>query len=607
MLSGDSTSLQGAITNNAGMTFNQITNGSYAGIMSGNGSLTKSGSGTLVLSGSNTYNGGTIVSAGTLQLSNAQALGDSNSYVNVTGGSLNLGGCTNSLGSVTLTSGSITNGAMTVAGGVTVSGSDTSTISVILAGRGGLTKTNAGTLNLFTELPAGSVVVSGGVMKSSNSIVGATTNTNSFGGVVVSSNAVWSNSGTLTVGGSGNGTLTVNSNAQVIASNLLIAANTNSRGLVYLGSTNANTLSLGTGSISFGAGTGVLIVNQDGQITISNNISGKGTITNSGSGKTILDGDNLGFSGTTYISKGTVVLGANANLGGTINVANKTAVLALNTNSTITGTNLTAVAGKLIDNSGKQFTNSIRGSVVISSTGVLQKTYTNNSSVADFGAGVGGGKSFKILSGTTTDTVTFTNAIGNVTTNALLQAKLVNGVFNFSGTSTNPIVMSVTDAAYSSIKHTIQWYNTNTSTWQNTIYGNTGNVFKTGYQGFDGSFNTFLLNTQVFGAGVDLATLNSYSPDTIRYDLAQIMGAYGYDSTSKTAWAVINHNSIFSSEASTQDMTGFSTSEPAPSLDLSAFYVSPQNLQDVPEPSTWALFIGGGLVLASLKARKRSR
>jgi hypothetical protein len=84
------------------------------------------------------------------------------------------------------------------------------------------------------------------------------------------------------------------------------------------------------------------------------------------------------------------------------------------------------------------------------------------------------------------------------------------------------------------------------------------------------------------------------------------MGAYGYDSTSKTAWAVINHNSIFSSDTIIQDMTGFSTSETTPTFDLSAFYVDPQNLQDVPEPSVWALFILAVLVLAFLKARKRS-
>ena len=48
------------------MTFNQTTNGTYAGVMSGTGTLTKSGTGNVTLSGTNTYSGGTTISAGTL-------------------------------------------------------------------------------------------------------------------------------------------------------------------------------------------------------------------------------------------------------------------------------------------------------------------------------------------------------------------------------------------------------------------------------------------------------------------------------------------------------------------------------------------------------------
>jgi autotransporter-associated beta strand protein len=47
-----------------------------AGSLSGPGSLTKLGAGTLVLSGSNTYNGGTFVTAGLLELTKSAALPD---------------------------------------------------------------------------------------------------------------------------------------------------------------------------------------------------------------------------------------------------------------------------------------------------------------------------------------------------------------------------------------------------------------------------------------------------------------------------------------------------------------------------------------------------
>ena len=54
-LQGDTGSLQGDITDNANVTFDQSTAGSYGGVLSGNGTLTKSGSGVLTLSGSNSY------------------------------------------------------------------------------------------------------------------------------------------------------------------------------------------------------------------------------------------------------------------------------------------------------------------------------------------------------------------------------------------------------------------------------------------------------------------------------------------------------------------------------------------------------------------------
>ena len=66
-LQGDSSSLQGNITNNAAVVFDQQTGGTYAGIMSGTGRLAKIGDGTLVVTGANTYQGGTVVAAGTLQ------------------------------------------------------------------------------------------------------------------------------------------------------------------------------------------------------------------------------------------------------------------------------------------------------------------------------------------------------------------------------------------------------------------------------------------------------------------------------------------------------------------------------------------------------------
>ena len=66
-LEGDAASLQGGILNNATVIFNQAADGTYAGAMSGTGMLVKTGAGKLTLTGANTYSGDTAVAAGILE------------------------------------------------------------------------------------------------------------------------------------------------------------------------------------------------------------------------------------------------------------------------------------------------------------------------------------------------------------------------------------------------------------------------------------------------------------------------------------------------------------------------------------------------------------
>ena len=575
--------------------------------LAGTGGFTQNGSGTTTLTGSNSYTGGTTVNNGTLIASNAFALGSTNGSLNVAGGALNLGSFNQRVGSATLTSGSIGNGTLTASSGVTVTGNSNSSISATLAGSGGLTKSGSGTLNLASALPSGSVRITGGTMQSSASVIGSATNAPV--GVTVS-NAVWTNSGQLTVGGSGSGSLTVGSGGTVAASGLLIASNATSRGTVTIGDSNGvGSLALGNGSITFGAGTGNLIFNQRGALTVSNSISsltsGRGTITSSGSGTTTLTANNSRFSGTTSLSAGTMVLGTGAQLGGSVNVANRNATLQLTNGSSLTSTNAVhAVAGKLVDHSGLAFTNAIRGTVALSGTGALEKSYASNSSVAGFGAGIGAGKRFSLLA-------------GSVTNAATLEAKITGGALDFKGTYSNNIVMAITDPSFSSVRNTIQWYDPATKTWKNTIAGNTGNKTAsiTGMNGksFTGSFSTFLLQARSVGlltaAEDTLAEINAMTTATqINTTLAKIMGAFGYDNSTKTSWAVINHNSLYSGEdlgSSTifdEAALNHTLTEPglAP-LDLGASSVT---TQAVPEPGTWTLMALGGLALAIVGMRR---
>jgi outer membrane autotransporter protein len=110
-LTGTTNSLQGNITNNAAVTFDQGTAGTYAGIMSGTGTLTKAGAGILTLSGTNTFNGLTTLNAGGLIL-NGQVggaltvAGGTLSGIGTIGGTVTLNGGTfspgNSIGTTTI-------------------------------------------------------------------------------------------------------------------------------------------------------------------------------------------------------------------------------------------------------------------------------------------------------------------------------------------------------------------------------------------------------------------------------------------------------------------------------------------------------------------------
>ena len=90
-------SIAGNVTDNAALVFNRTDAVTFAGVVSGTGSLSQVGSGTLILTGTSTYNGATAVSAGTLQVD---------------------GGLGNT--AVTVQSGAILTGQGTIAGSVTI-------------------------------------------------------------------------------------------------------------------------------------------------------------------------------------------------------------------------------------------------------------------------------------------------------------------------------------------------------------------------------------------------------------------------------------------------------------------------------------------------------
>ncbi|KRE06723.1 hypothetical protein ASE63_23745 [Bosea sp. Root381] len=102
-LVGDSTSLQGPILNNAALVFDQAAGGSFAGAISGTGTLAKQGAGTLILTGTSTLSGPTTVTAGQLTVNGSLA----GSVVTLNGGTL---GGSGTLGGIVVNGGTVAPG-----------------------------------------------------------------------------------------------------------------------------------------------------------------------------------------------------------------------------------------------------------------------------------------------------------------------------------------------------------------------------------------------------------------------------------------------------------------------------------------------------------------
>jgi autotransporter-associated beta strand protein len=139
-LIGTTTSLQGNVTNNALVKFEQNANGSYAGSMSGSGSLTKDGSGTVTISGANTYSGSTSVEAGKLVVSGSGSISHSSSNFLVKNFA------------IAEVNGQVTAKMLTVENGGNLSGSGTITAETITVSGKLNPGTSPGTLTMFGSL-----------------------------------------------------------------------------------------------------------------------------------------------------------------------------------------------------------------------------------------------------------------------------------------------------------------------------------------------------------------------------------------------------------------------------------------------------------------------
>lgn len=294
--------------NSGGGTFETDAALTLTGVISddGSGVLTKSGSSSLTLTNpNNTYAGGTTINEGTLSVSSDGNLG--------TGGALTFNGGTlentrsfSSARAVTINSANYGN--LGFSGGSTFKTDAKLTLSDDITGDGKLTKSGSDTLVLTGGAGhTGGTAISDGTLQIGNGTAG------SIGGDI----AITSSTGTLvfgrtdgfTYGGKISGTA---GNVEVAAnSSLTLTGNSGFSGTTTI-DTGAS-LQLGNNGTSGSIGGaivnngGLVFQRTDDALTLSNVISGAGTVTQGGSGTTTLKGDNS-YKGVTNVNAGTLII-----------------------------------------------------------------------------------------------------------------------------------------------------------------------------------------------------------------------------------------------------------------------------------------------------------
>jgi fibronectin-binding autotransporter adhesin len=424
----------------SGLTLNSGAS-TITGVMSGAGALTIAGGTVAMTNAANTRTGATTITSGSLVVQGGDALGDT-AAVTLSGGVLELG-ANETIGTLSATGGTITLNANTL----TVNGTTAADIAAAVNGGGGsrLVKNGAGEMTLSGVVSLGGITVNNGALILSHSA-------NSIGEIIVT--GMGPTEATLTIATTGAaGGAHIRTQGSVInyldgvtnASTITIESNTTQlnvtdagaratqsgaigedaspRGFTktgdgtliltgantYSGTTtiSAGTLQVGAGGTTgtLGNGTGgvtnnaALVFNRSDETTVGNAISGTGSVTQGGTGTTILTGTNS-YTGTTTVSAGTLQIGDGGTTGtlgnGTGGVTNNAALVFNRSDETTvgnaisgTGSVTAAGAGLLVFTGNNSYTGPTTinaGSLQIGDGGTMGSlgsgAVTNNGSLA---------------------------------------------------------------------------------------------------------------------------------------------------------------------------------------------------------------------------------
>ncbi|MFN3529808.1 MAG: autotransporter-associated beta strand repeat-containing protein [Bacteroidia bacterium] len=376
--------------------FNLTFSGSGNMTISGNlaltaGSVTKIGNGTTTFMVANTYTGGTTMSAGAINIRNANALGTTGTIEVTSGGTLQLeGGITFSRAITINGNGTGNNGAIRGFGG-----SNTISSTISLSGNARIYSDNGGTLTLSntTAVSGGGNNLSiggnndinvngnlnlgsGSLTKLGNGTVILTVSNSFTGGATVSGGALRINNQNR-LGSSGDITITSGglqiTGGITISRPIFLSSTTGSGGIQSISGNNtiSSTIEL-TNNARINADAGTLTLSNANSINATNrnlwlggagnmNVQGTitigtGNLTKDGSGTVTLQVPNT-YTGTTNVSAGTLVYGTNDIIftgdlnvnGGTLNIGpynDEVGIISISGSGSIIGTGtLNSTAG----------------------------------------------------------------------------------------------------------------------------------------------------------------------------------------------------------------------------------------------------------------------
>ena len=237
---------------------------------------------------------------------------------------------------------------------ITVGSDTSSTNNLVTVINTNTLLTNSGSLSVGQNGSGNSMVISnGGMVADATGYIGSSNTSLNNSVLVTGAGSTWTNSGTLTVGSFGGGTLTVANGGLVAASGITIAASNGSTGTLNIGrfGTNDTAGTITAATIAFGSGTGTINFNQSDSTTLTSSISGAGSVNQLGAGSTTLSGSNTN-SGTTTISAGTLLANNTAGSALGTSVVTVSGNGTLGGNGSIGGATTIATGGNLTPGSG---------------------------------------------------------------------------------------------------------------------------------------------------------------------------------------------------------------------------------------------------------------